>query len=390
MKRMIPCLMSAVFAATLFADTLDTSAYAKSLVITVPDSALAADVELSDLPLLVRLSGDTFDYSAVRLANGADIAFTDAEGTSLAYDIDTWNADGESLVWVKIPTFRRGTKFTLWYGADAATANDPTAVWADRFVGVWHCADASGNLADATGRGLAAIPTGAKEYTGKMVATEDGVVGLCRAAQDSSTYYSGLKSSQVVADAESLHVGSRFVFSGWFKANQIVSYARLVSAKESYESELGWEVQFDDDPRRIAIRSAGAGDFKVSVPSCVGRWTHFTFAFDGMTASCYTNGFLAATGDIRASQDSTVGLAFGGNANATEHGFCGWFDELRYRAGAMSAAEVEAEYRMVAEPDYLAYGEEPAKVDVSQFSKAIPLTLNEAYALEGDTPPPQC
>lgn len=383
MKRLIPCIASAAFAATLSAAALDTSAYAKSLSITVPSTAVAADVELTDFPLLVRLSGDVFDYSAVKLADGADIAFTDAEGASLAYDIDTWNADGESLVWVKIPTFRRGAKVTLWYGADAATANDPTEVWKSRFAGVWHCADASGNLTDATGRGLAAVPTGAKGYADKMTAVEGGAVGACRAAQDSSTYYSGLRSAQVVADSDALHVGSQFVFSGWFKADQVVSYARLVSTKATYESELGWEVQFNDNPRKIALRGAGTGDFEVAIPSCVGRWTHLAFAFDGTTASCYTNGFLTATGSVREVANSTVGLAFGGNANATEHGFDGWFDELRYRSGAVSAAEIEAEYRMVAESDYLTYGEEPATVDISQFAKAIPLTLNAAYAADG-------
>lgn len=69
MKRLIPCLAALGFAATLTAATLDTSAYAKSLVITVPVTAVAADVELADVPLLVRLSagtGGTFDYADVK------------------------------------------------------------------------------------------------------------------------------------------------------------------------------------------------------------------------------------------------------------------------------------------------------------------------------------
>lgn len=198
MKRLIPCLAALGFAATLTAATLDTSAYAKSLVITVPATAVAADVELADVPLLVRLSagtGGTFDYADVKQANGGDLAFADADGNSLAYDVDTWNADGESLVWVRVPTFRRGTRIVMWYGAESATDNTPSAVWSGRYAGVWHCADASGNLTDATGHGLAAVPTVADAnsagYLDKMVAAEDGAVGLCRAAQDSSSYSQG-------------------------------------------------------------------------------------------------------------------------------------------------------------------------------------------------------
>lgn len=393
MKRLIPCLAALGFAATLTAATLDTSAYAKSLVITVPATAVAADVELADVPLLVRLSagtGGTFDYADVKQANGGDLAFADADGNSLAYDVDTWNADGESLVWVRVPTFRRGTRIVMWYGAESATDNTPSAVWSGRYAGVWHCADASGNLTDATGHDLAAVPTvadaGSAGYLDKMVAEEDGAVGLCRAAQDSSSYFSGMKSTHLVADAEALHVGSQFVFSGWYKANQVIAYTRLVSAKADYNQSTGWEVQFNDNPRRVSLRGAGEVDLPVSVPSCVGRWTHFTFAFDGATARCYTNGFLAASGTVRTVADSANGLAFGGNTTAKEAGLYGWFDELRYRSGAVSAAEIEAEYRMVAEADYLTYGD--GTVDASQFAKAVMFTLNASYADDAVTDAP--
>src|SRR4029453_12282439 len=58
---------------------------------------------LTDFPILVRLDPSRIDYSAVQ-PNGADLRFIDADGvTVLNYEIATWNPNGVSTVWVKVP-----------------------------------------------------------------------------------------------------------------------------------------------------------------------------------------------------------------------------------------------------------------------------------------------
>ena len=76
---------------------------------------------LTNFPVLVRLSTaiSGFTYSDF-YADGSDlslvdIGFVDAEGNGLAYDIDTWNPSGESLVWVSLPRMTNGTEFAMWY-----------------------------------------------------------------------------------------------------------------------------------------------------------------------------------------------------------------------------------------------------------------------------------
>ena len=379
----------ALAACLLQSAPLDVSGFSKSLTITVPAASVAQDVSLTNFPVLVRLSTaiNGFRYSDFQQANGADLAFADSDGNALPYEIDEWNTSGESLVWVKLPVFARGTTFTAYYGSATVQANTAADVWSS-YSAVWHCKEASGALSDSTGNGNSATPTGDAGYTANMVATDNGAVGTSRRAQDSATYFSGTKASHFVAESASFPSGSQFIFSGWFKALDVVACPRFVSTKNSYVDELGWEVEATDDARNLNVR--GAGSLSVSVPCpdfSRGGYIHLVCAFDGATATCYTNGFLAASGNINAPSSSDLGLAIGNNANLTEAGWVGWFDEVRYRAGTVSAAEAEAEYRMVVEPNFLEYAK-PAKVDPALFTKALAFTLNSGYAnaTVADTP----
>ena len=61
--------------------------------------------ELADFPVLVRLSSQTvagFDYTQCQ-ADGSDVVFVDEIGEPINCQLDTWNPDGESLFWVKLP-----------------------------------------------------------------------------------------------------------------------------------------------------------------------------------------------------------------------------------------------------------------------------------------------
>ena len=61
--------------------------------------------ELANFPVLVRLSPQTeagFAYTQCR-ADGSDVVFVDEIGEPINCQLDTWNPDGESLFWVKLP-----------------------------------------------------------------------------------------------------------------------------------------------------------------------------------------------------------------------------------------------------------------------------------------------
>lgn len=110
---------------------------------------------LSGFPVLVKIaeydanSGtgiQGFDYDDFRKENGGDLHFADANGNMLPCEIETWNPEGESQVWVKVPSLTSGTKITAYYGCLFAPGHDSVGVWDENYLGVWHMNAAEGGL----------------------------------------------------------------------------------------------------------------------------------------------------------------------------------------------------------------------------------------------------
>ena len=144
---------------------------------------------LVNFPVLVRISesgipGFHFaDMSAWNNAHtttyGHDLAFFAEDGTRLACEKDTWVHNGESLVWVKLPTMTRGTKFYMCYNvADGVYVTNDNP-WGD-YVGVWHLSESGINktIADAS-------PNGMDGYTtvGEGINANNGRIGRARASR---------------------------------------------------------------------------------------------------------------------------------------------------------------------------------------------------------------
>ena len=83
------------------------------------------EATLNDFPLLVRISPERilgFEYGYCQ-TDGKDIRFTSLDGkTVYPHEIDEWNTDGESLVWVRIPALAKGCQFKFWFGDSSVTA----------------------------------------------------------------------------------------------------------------------------------------------------------------------------------------------------------------------------------------------------------------------------
>ena len=110
-------------------------------------SGYTGDSALTNFPVLVRLSENGrnggFSYSDLLIGNGDGIRFRLLDGTPLKHQIDTWNPEGESLVWVALPEMTNVTKFAMYYRtvrhhADHAPVPEGD-LWSDvDYVGVWH------------------------------------------------------------------------------------------------------------------------------------------------------------------------------------------------------------------------------------------------------------
>lgn len=121
----------------------------------------ATDAERRQTVTISNDTRSTFTDTPVRLeltdAGEEDptrIAFTTTDGVPLPFEVESWNPDGTSVVWVRVPEVRSGAT-TIWayYGTDQIE-NDPTAVWAEDYSLVEHfgTAPVEGEaLVDSTG-----------------------------------------------------------------------------------------------------------------------------------------------------------------------------------------------------------------------------------------------
>ena len=73
---------------------------------------------LSDYQVLITLNSSNFDYSKAS-PDGSDIGFVDGDNTvALNYWIEEWNAAGDSMIWVKVPSIKDSgnTTIYMYYG----------------------------------------------------------------------------------------------------------------------------------------------------------------------------------------------------------------------------------------------------------------------------------
>ena len=137
-----------------------SATFAKGAKFTV--AGYAADKSaLSGFPVLVRIkesSPQGFSYDDLQSkATGDDIAFVDMNGNGLPFEIDTWDTNSTSLIWVRLPSMQNGTEFVMcWGSSSSGKAVSSANPWSD-YTGVWHMNDPGNgvtNVLDSTANHL--------------------------------------------------------------------------------------------------------------------------------------------------------------------------------------------------------------------------------------------
>ncbi len=309
---------------------------------------------LTDFPALIKLPDAVEGFSYAEAGEqGGQMWFTDANGTVLAHDIDCWNAEGKSYVWVKVPTLTAATKITLHWGA-AAPSEKPaaTATWAG-YTGVWHMnagSSATGTLEpDASGNGLDATPakhplTGDRnEQLGPM---PFGKIGTCILNQQKQVTRNAL---EVPAYWDKMTDVQVMTIGGWFRMGRYTSghWQRFFSAKNNNGEGVGWEAYTGNGVENQISACGSAGhQTLVAVPEMRTKWMHIQYVFNGTTIQVYANGVLRGTIATTAIKPRTDGVGFviGATPNYNDSAWCGYYDEVRLYNGILSADRVKAEY----------------------------------------------
>ena len=319
---------------------------------TITVSGYAGESTLSDFPVLVTLAADSpagFDYADCA-ADGSDIRFADSNGELALHEIEQWDAEGTSYIWVKVPSLSgTSTQFTLFYGSDspALPAVSASDVWS-RYAVVIH---GGSSLTNAVGNGLA-VAAGSASV---MANPTNGVAG----GGISKTAY-GAIGVNFANPSPKLSNVARFSVSGWFNRDGY-------GGREGYGSHyLAANRQTWNTTDGFALISEHGEYISVSYKNghywSTGNyvldehvWRHIAFSYSaGEMVVSYFDGVqdqFKRYPNITLANTNVTYWTFGSYANTQEQeGFRGEMDELRVFNGIASGDWIKAEYATAANP----------------------------------------
>ena len=359
---------------------IDASAFSKKVDVTFSGYTGA---ELTNFPVLVKLSTaiDGFRYADFKVANGGDLRFADAYGNLIPYEIDTWNPDGVSTVWVRMPVLAQNATVTAYYGSSATLPDVPSRdVWDDGYVGVWHLGESALPMKESTG---VSTPFSAK--TGTVAYGAEGVVGK---SADFSTVSGNnyLKAN----DDDDLDGFTDFTIELWAVQNAFRTdnnYGGMLTKRNganSQESILIYEEKngvptfcFNSDSTSGHRHTVGAKAVPV-----LGEWTHYAFTLNSSSSRCGV--FFNGTNNVNST--TTLSSVFAGTAtlniggDPSQQSFPGRIDEVRISRVARSEAWIKATHDTVTASGFATYeaGSAPGAlmIDENDFAKQMEITFH--------------
>ena len=324
-------------------------------------------VGLTNFPVLVRLSTNTPGFSYSQFASptdGADLRFAAANGRELPFEIDEWNPNGESDVWVQTPSITSSNDFiTAYWGnvSDSAMQTWSTngTAWStlsgsNGFIVVYHLRESGFPFADST-----------LEYpstSGVAPTLTNGVVA----------HASGFNGTSQFLNAGLVNSGKAFTASAW------VNIAPSASSEQTIwcNKQGGWNVagfdfyvnSYQTADGTIYFDTADGVGGNVSARTVAnavifGQWHLLTGTLDGINGSVhvYIDGVdqTINTGAVTAFQVTNyvrLGSLLTGSPGATGNlYFNGLMDEARLESGVRSPAWVWASWATVANPAFATY-----------------------------------
>lgn len=301
---------------------------------------------LTNFPVLVSLSTNLpgFSYRQFASPTGGDLRFTDPSGTVLLpFEIDEWNTNGTSYVWVQTPQLSTANNSIWAYWGNPAATNLPAtstngSVWSTNCNLVWHLKESGFPYTDSAKNHPA--------LSGVAPASTAGIVGK-------GVSFSG---SQYL-DAGSINLGSAFTLSAWVNVTNTASGMQTVWANKTPATGNGFALYVDDvgtSDRALVFEtgngsSALAGKSQTSVVT-PGQWHLVTAAANvsGGTVGLYVDGTnVTSASNILSSFNTSADVSFGRFTNANFY-FNGLMDETRIEPVARGANWILASYLTVA------------------------------------------
>ena len=300
---------------------------------------------LLNFPALIRLHEglNGFGYNQFASANGNDLRFSNGGTEPFSHEIEQWNTNGVSFVWVRVPMLTNGMAITAFWGHEPAAHTPPPfatdgSVWSAEYKAVWHCHEGG---EDATGQGNSATNRGASSV--------EGLVGGAFGFDGTGTYVAtGVEPS-------------------WYGQTQSVRtlsfWARPVGDPEMDATAFGAEgsggllyVMMHTSLRVMKwVFGVGAAELPGMLYNAA-DWQMVTLILSNGVAHASLNDEVPVVLGGYAPFSLSTPPFVGGRAGGS-HPFAGEIDEVRLSSVSRSPAWIRSAYRTVAAPDaFFDYG----------------------------------
>ncbi len=292
---------------------------------------------LTNFPVLVKFSTgltNGFAYSQVFSPFGYDLRFKDATETrDLNYEVENWNTNGDSFVWVQVPQVTSNSYVWALWGDSALAAPQPvcltnSATWDSTYGAVWHMTEGVGvALRDSTGHANQGLLCQGAAWTNGLA--------------NNALLFNGTTTNYVDAGpGDSLSFTNRFTVSAWVRplAYHTNSYYSIMngflSRGSSSAATLNYALETKNSTTVTFIKRTGTEGlqfYDYTVPSFPTNWTLVTLRVADGTASLYINGLSCGSKTVGAiAPASGDGFYLGDIVTfKAETGYAGGLDEVR-------------------------------------------------------------
>ncbi len=306
---------------------------------------------LTNFPVLLVFSNKVQGLTST---NGYDLRFVTnlTDTASLDYEIESWNTNGPSYVWVRLPALPPDGSGWIWatWGDPARTNQLPCttngAVWEAGYQGVWHFATNGANLSmtDSTANRNHAVAGAGTPAPGS------GRIGHGAALNGTS---------DITVPASYLNGAQTFTVTLWYKSDgtaRVGLFTRIVGTDYNNDILLGLYGASGIPYGQVNNGSDGGTGFNSGYTA--NTWAHEGMVFNGTAAAnhrmqLFHNGMAGAlspafTEPTRAPNLGAQVGRFGSYGNDTSWFLSGGVDEARISSVARSADWVWAEWMNMA------------------------------------------
>lgn len=269
------------------------------------------------VPLILSEGNSGFTYEGFA-EGGSDLSVTTAVGGSpvaLPYEIECWNPQGTSVVWVKMPSLSADSLLTLTWGEDKIADKPDEAVFAEYWT-VLHMNDTETSVDAMLGK---AAVFGSSDKVQKLTVTPSGF-------------------------------NKAFTISFWFKADSLTARDRYISnLRPDNNGSIAVLYGFTEGKIELFTnpdaREQGSSDprqsSKITVPDF--DWHHYAYVYDGTVLKGYRDGYCIFAKNepnfmIKPGTGEAI-LYMGGSSTAKDF-LPGCVDEYRFLPSAISEAEL--------------------------------------------------